>query len=166
MKSRGGAALALSVALAVYGCSRTTQQPDPRDSSIHVPEHDPEMDAAVAKARSEVATFIARLQKPLPGDDFFSVKMPIQQEEGTEHFWLAGVTYDRGVFRGTLANDPDIVKGHRFGERVSIKEAEISDWMFAHDGVLVGGFTIRLLRSRMSPTERAQMDKEMQIRVE
>jgi hypothetical protein len=49
---------------------------------------------------------------------------------------------------------------HSFGftrevsaQRVPIDFAHVSDWMFVDGGKLVGGFTTRLLRMRMSPEE-------------
>lgn len=61
-------ALTIVAVLGTVGCSR------PR-SVIMVDEKDPEMEAAIAEARSHVAEFVAALQSPQPGDKFFSVTL-------------------------------------------------------------------------------------------
>ena len=41
---------------------------------------------------------------------------------------------------------------------VSFDPDDITDWMYIEDGRLIGGYTTRLLRERMSPEERKQLD--------
>jgi len=42
----------------------------------------------------------------------------------------------------------------------------ISDWLYLEDDLLVGGFTLRVIRDRMSPVERMQFDASVPFRVE
>jgi uncharacterized protein YegJ (DUF2314 family) len=133
---------------------------------IMVSDNDPEMDAAIKQARAEVGAFVKRLQAPQAGDQYFSVKAPLRDGEQVEHFWLDGIRHEKGVFSGTLGNDPELVKGHKYGERIVMPESEISDWMYVENGVLVGGYTVRLLRKRMSQDQRSRLDAEMNFRFE
>jgi uncharacterized protein YegJ (DUF2314 family) len=52
------------------------------------------------------------------------------------------------------------------GEEVRVDPEKISDWMYVDNGVLRGGFTLRVLRSRMSPQEREQFDSEIGFGIE
>jgi len=72
-----------------------------------VPDHDPEMDMAIERARAEVSTFIERLAQPQVGDETFSVKAPIRDGDQVEHFWLNDVRHD-GVERVQAV----VLRGH------------------------------------------------------
>ncbi len=148
--------MAVAVALA---CS-------PQRTTISVAEDDPEMRAAIQQARATVPQLVSALQAARPDDEAFSVKVPIRDGEDVEHFWVSDVVFDGTVFRGKLGNEPELVRGHKLGEDVVVKLSEISDWMYLHNGVLVGGYSIRLLRSRMSPEERARNDQDARFRFE
>ena len=98
------------------------------------------MDAAIARARAEVDQFLVVLKK---GDaDSFSVKAPIKDENGTEHFWLTDVTSADGQFTGSVGNDPGIVQNVQYGQPWTIEKGEISDWMFTRGEKIHGGYTI------------------------
>lgn len=38
---------------------------------------------------------------------------------------------------------------------------ELSDWIIIDDGRLIGGYTIRVFRDKMSPEDRAKLDANM-----
>ena len=118
--------------------------------SCDVPSGEPEtlvreydesgMDAAIEKARSTVDEFLEVLEK---GEaDSFSVKAPITDDNGTEHFWLTDVTHKDGEFMGLVGNDPGIVKNVTYGQPWKIAKEEISDWMFTRGEKIHGGYTI------------------------
>jgi|HubBroStandDraft_6_1064221.scaffolds.fasta_scaffold239430_2 uncharacterized protein YegJ (DUF2314 family) len=145
-----------------YGCSH---QRSP-DKVIHVSPDDPRMNAAIEKARASVGTFIAALQSPKPGQVGFNVKAQFEDGGKVEHIWLDHVTYDGTNFQGTIDNEPEMVKNVKNGQRVTVAPAEISDWMYIENRKLVGGETVRALRDRLSPAERANMDKSVDFIVE
>jgi uncharacterized protein YegJ (DUF2314 family) len=99
-----------------------------------------QMEAAIATAQARVGEFIAILEKK--GADSFSVKAPITDKHGTEHFWITDVTYKDGAFTGQIGNDPGVVKNVKFGQTWTVKRAEISDWMYLIGEKIHGGFTI------------------------
>ena len=98
------------------------------------------MDKAIARARSEVDVFIAVLKAN--DAESFSVKAPIKDENGTEHFWITDVAFVDGEFEGHVGNDPGIVKNVVLGQKWRIKKTEISDWMYVRAGRIHGGYTI------------------------
>ena len=117
--------LALAV-VAATGCGRK----HPADKVTRVADDDPQMNAAIEKARSTADTFIAVLKSPKPGQSGFSVKMLVSDGTNHEHIWLSPVVFDGKVFRGMINNKPDKVTTIKMGERASVEPSEISDWMY------------------------------------
>jgi uncharacterized protein YegJ (DUF2314 family) len=131
-----------------------------------MPADDLAMSRAVERARAEVATFIGRLEKPLPGDRGFAVKAAIMDAGETEHFWLVDVRQRDGQFVGTIGNDPESVKNVKLGDAWHVAANQISDWMFVHDDRLVGGYSIRVIMDRLSPDERKVMVAGLNFKIE
>jgi uncharacterized protein YegJ (DUF2314 family) len=117
-----------------------------------------EMDAAIARARSEVDSFITELSKGNGSD--FAVKAPIQDKDETEHFWLTDIVYRNGKFEGIIGNEPGIVTNVKSGQKWTVKKAEISDWMFMRGGKMYGNYTMRPLLKTM-PEEEAEKFRSM-----
>jgi uncharacterized protein YegJ (DUF2314 family) len=151
--------LAIAAALGVLaaGCGKT----QPEDRYTHVSPDDARMNAAIEQARSSVDIFIAAIQSPKPGQSAFSVKTPVSDGQHIEHFWLMPVTYDGTKFEGVIANEPFDVTNVKLGQRMTVERSQISDWMFVENGKLVGGYTLRILRSTLPPEERAEFDKSL-----
>ena len=139
----------LAVALSLAGCGGKSDDP-----VIGVEADDKEMNAAIVQAQSTVAEFVERLKNPGPKDDGFSVKKMVQDGEEVEHFWLTDISHANGIFTGSIGNDPQSVRTVKFGQKVSVAETEITDWMYLDDGKMVGNFTLRVLLQRM-PKEQA-----------
>jgi uncharacterized protein YegJ (DUF2314 family) len=113
-----------------------------------------EMEAAIARARSEVDQFIAELTQPT-GEDH-AVKAPIEDGGETEHFWLTDLKYKDGQFEGTINNEPGLVKNVKLGQKWKIKKEEISDWLYMRDGKMHGNYTMRPLLKAMPADEAAE----------
>jgi uncharacterized protein YegJ (DUF2314 family) len=47
------------------------------------------------------------------------------------------------------------------GDRVHVTPKELSDWMYIEDGVLKGGYTIRVLHYQSSPEEQKEFLKHV-----
>lgn len=120
-----------------------------------------EMDQAIATARSRIDEFLAALEKG--GADMYSVKAPITDANGTEHFWLTDVNFENGVFTGAVGNDPGIVENVEFGQSWSVKKDEISDWMYTVGEKIHGGFTIDPLLGSF-PEEEAEAMRARLVR--
>jgi uncharacterized protein YegJ (DUF2314 family) len=136
------------LAVCFYGCSKKP------DTLIESGYDQQEMDAAIAKARSEIDRFIAELAKPT--GESHAVKVPIQDAGQTEHFWLTSVKYSGGKFSGTINNDPGLVRNVKIGDKRSVAKAEISDWMYMRGGKMHGNYTMRPLLKSMPPSEAAK----------
>jgi uncharacterized protein YegJ (DUF2314 family) len=76
------------------------------------------------------------------------------------------VTYDGTKFNGKLDNEPVQVRNVKHGDAVSVEPAHVADWMYVDDGKLVGGHTLRVLRSRMTPEQRSRYDESRPFKIE
>jgi uncharacterized protein YegJ (DUF2314 family) len=152
----------LVLAVSLGGCDdRSDDSSD--DPVIEVEADDKEMNAAIAHARSTVGEFVKRLANPGPADDGFSVKKMIEDGQEVEHFWLTGVSYSEGEFTGKIGNDPQSVGNVKFGQKVSVAETEITDWMYLDDGKMIGNFTLRVLFGRMPKEEAEALRKQFKM---
>ena len=140
--------LLVCVILATCSCSKSPQ------TLIKDGYDEQEMDAAIARARSEVDSFIEEMSKGAGTD--FAVKVPIEDKGETEHFWLTNIAYRKGKFEGVIGNEPGIVTNVKSGQKWTVKKSEISDWMFMRDDKMYGNYTIRPLLKTMSEEEAAR----------
>jgi uncharacterized protein YegJ (DUF2314 family) len=169
MKLRPFAVLCVMVALA--GCDskkpeaeivRREGQPD----YSRVPDQDQEMEKAVQKARESVGTFIAALGAPTAQQTSFTVKKPFKDGDKVEHIWLSNPSFDGTKFSGRVDNEPVDVKNVKLGETALVAKDEISDWFYVDKGKLVGGYTIRVLYSKMSPEEKKDFDAHVGFKID
>ncbi|MGB8355884.1 MAG: DUF2314 domain-containing protein [Chthoniobacteraceae bacterium] len=131
-----------------------------------VEKDDAQMARAVRSARRHVGVFITALQHPGPGQRDFEVKKPFVKDGKVEHLWLSHVQYSGGRFHGLVDNRPQNITGIKMGQRVSVNPDEISDWSYVDDGKLVGGYTVRVLCSELSPERKQEFLKGANFRLE
>lgn len=148
-------------ALVLTGCRSKS-----RDGVVQVDENDAAMNAAITKARATVNQFSQALNRPKPNQRGFSVKKAFNQSGKIEHMWLNDVEFDGKQFVGFLANDPRSVRNLKRGDRVTAAPNEISDWMYIENNRLMGGYTIRVLRDKLSTKERADFDRSMDFKID
>jgi uncharacterized protein YegJ (DUF2314 family) len=139
----------IALALLALTLSLTCCSDNSYDPVTEVEFDDKDMNVAIDDARSSVAEFVERLKNPRPTDESFSVKKMISDGEEVEHLWLTDVSYSHGKFTGIINEDPQSVRNVKFGQKVTVEETEILDWMYLDDGELVGNFTLRVLLKRM-----------------
>jgi len=120
------------------------------------------MNAAIQQAQDTLPLFIAALQSPTPTQPFFLIKtrFPFGSENEVEHMWVSDISYNGTQFEGVLANEPIFVQGIHLSDHVVVRIENVSDWMIIDNGRLLGGFTIYVLRSRMTDSEREQFDND------
>ena len=129
------------------GCSKQ------QDKVIDIAEDDPEMVAAIAKARDTLPQFWDVFDKRPHGETNFSLKVKFTGKKGSEHFWLNEIERRDGKVYGTVENDPNIVHHVKRGARMEIPEADISDWFYMRDRKMVGNRTLRVLFKTMPAAE-------------
>jgi uncharacterized protein YegJ (DUF2314 family) len=134
--------------------------------AVAVPTEDGAIEAATREARASLEGLIGPLSHLSPGQSDFSVKVPVREGEMTHYLWLQQIAFDGSNFSGGLGPDAAGLKGHFPGERVTISSGEIADWMFVENEKLVGGFSLRAIRERLSGEARRQFENSMWFRFE
>jgi uncharacterized protein YegJ (DUF2314 family) len=132
-----------------------------RDKTISVKDDDTEMVAAIAKARETLPQFWQAFERQEPSESKFALKVKVTDTHGTEHFWATELERRDGKIMGTINNDPNIVASVKLGDRITIPEADISDWLYLRDGKMLGNYTIRPLLKKMPPKEAEKYKKIM-----
>jgi uncharacterized protein YegJ (DUF2314 family) len=144
-------------AFLVFVIGYTTSAAMDADSVIPVRADDRDMAAAINAARQSVGQFIDAFAHPKPSQRAFLIKIAFSKGSAVEHLWIADLDFHGQTPTGTVADTPATVN-LKFMERVQIDISKLSDWMYVDNNKLVGGFTTRLLRKRMSPSDRKEMD--------
>ncbi len=158
-------ACALTAAKADHVLGRGDLQPGAEPHVFNVDQHNHAMKQAVHQARRTVGVFIQALQHPAAGQYDFEVKKPFHQGDAVEHLWLSDVSFSGNRFHGHVDNMPRKIKGLKMGDHVSVNPNEISDWAFVENGRLVGGYTIRVLFSELSPSQKKAFEAEARFRI-
>jgi len=114
---------------------------------------DPEMNAAIARARETMQVFLKAFERPKRNQRAFLLKVRFEHEGRFEHIWFADLNLGVNPPRGVVANKPELPT-LKFMSQTEFSPSAITDWMFVEGGYLVGGFTTRLIYARMSPVER------------
>jgi len=133
---------------------------------VDVAGDDSAMNAAIAKAQATISEFVRRLEQPPASQTDIGLKVRLSDGHEIEHVWLVDVHHTGERVWGRINNDVERIHNHRIGDSVSVALSEVSDWLAIDAGRLVGGYSIRLLRERMSPTERAAFDRQVPFRVD
>ena len=145
-------------ALFFSGCKDKTkdQRRDELRALMHGNTDDPDIRAAMEKARATVGEFLAALQKPAANQKQFLVRKayPMTEAGKQQILWINQVTYDGTLLHG-VADDKTVVVGAGIplDGKVAFPPAEICDWMFNEDGKAVGGFMLRALKKKMTEDE-------------
>jgi uncharacterized protein YegJ (DUF2314 family) len=155
--------LALSCLLFAAACGGSDSDKPP---IINVKDTDQAMNAAMDEARAKVDQFVAALTKPSPKQKDFTFKKKFEEGGKVEYMWITDVRVKGETLTGKLNNEPRTMKKVRIGASVTIPKAEVADWMFVDDGRLVGGYTLRVLRNRMSASERKEFDQSVPFKID
>ena len=131
-----------------------------RDKAVDVKQDDPEMVAAIAKARELLPQFWQIFESQEGGESDFALKVRITDSRGTEHFWVTDIERRDGITKGIINNDPNIVKSVKLGDQIVIPEEDITDWLYMQDGKMVGNETLRPLLKRV-PAEEAEALRQL-----
>ena len=134
-----------------------------------IPQTDSAFQSAYDRAAATLTQFIEHIQRG--GDASYSAKLRFRDPDESERLgedsfaflWLTGVEYHpiERVFSGTFFEVPtEFQKWHQVGQRLAFDPEDIFDWMaLTKDGRLFGGYTLRVARSKLPESERADYDR-------
>lgn len=146
------------VIAAMGGCARDRPE---SGTVVQIAAEDPEMKAAIEKARATLPQFWKAFEAPAPNEESFSLKVRFSDVFNSEHIWVGDIERRDGKIRGTIDNVPESVNFLREGQRVEVPPEDITDWMYMRDGKMVGNYTLWVLLKRMPREEAEQIRKTL-----
>ncbi len=159
--------LLLPLLLAAVPCAAQTplRLNEERPDVVNVATDDAHMDAAFDRARATLPIFHGYLQRAGEEGIEFKLKVEFQQGGLEEYLWLRDVTFDGRVYRGVLESTPRYLTNVAPGDAVTARPERVMDWLVVVDDVMLGNFTTMEIRRRLSPKERARVDRIMGWRI-
>ncbi|ABD06655.1 conserved hypothetical protein [Rhodopseudomonas palustris HaA2] len=126
-----------------------------RDEIARVKSGDPEMAAAIAKARAGLDGFLARADHPAGNQRDFAVKVKVPLGANAEYLWLRPFVRDGDGFIGRVVNTPRNIAKLKYGDRLAFERKDIADWSYKQDDRVIGNFTACVLIAREPANQRA-----------
>ncbi len=146
---------ALMICLLAAGCSRE-EEPLPQVEPIS--SDDPELNAAMEKARASFQEFLTTSQDPDTMGAGFLAKVRVTEGDVSEDLWINGVRPEEEGYSGIVNESPMKLKDLEAFEEIRFTLNQVSDWQYFAEEKIVGAYTTQVMRSRMSEEERAEHD--------
>lgn len=81
-----------------------------------------------------------------------------------EHIWIRDVYTDNDQLKGVIDNVPQYTKEVKHNDTVVINPSELADWMYYKGDKMIGGFTIKYMRSKLNGEELKKFDEQYKIK--
>ena len=101
-----------------------------------------------------------------PNFEYFALKTRFNTSSGGEHIWVSNITFKENKYFGVVDNLPESTTDVKLGDTIRINDNNISDWLYIDNQKLRGGYTVKVLRNRMTEQERKQFDEENRLIIE
>jgi uncharacterized protein YegJ (DUF2314 family) len=138
---------------------------EPANKLFIADSDDKEMNQAILKAQNTLSQFDTAYFSKKFDKRTFAIKVKMPTTNGAEHIWATDIEIKNGAYYGIIDNLPELTTKVKFGEKIKINKKDISDWMYSDKGTLRGGYTIRVIRSRMTKAEQANFDAQFQLKI-
>lgn len=149
----------LIILFTIISCKKSDKTERENQSTVYnVENQDAEMNKVIIEAKQTLPEFYKALESRSADQDSFAIKIHFKVNNDGEHIWINGLFKRNGEYFGVVDNLPDLTKEVKQGDTIKIDSSRVSDWMYLDNGELKGGYTIRLLRTRMSEKERIEFD--------
>jgi len=134
-----------------------------RDELALFDSDDPDMVAAMRKARQTLPEFLALARRPRLGMTNFSVKVGLSDKGFTEFFWIGPFRQSGERFTGRIDNTPQSVKTVKRGQTISFGRRDIVDWLYIDGGAMKGNFTVCVSLKREKPEDAESFKRHFRI---
>lgn len=162
------------MAVALVSCDNKNIAKDAYKGLDKQQQENAELDSITNFARSSFDDFKLALEMKDSTMSNFIVKQEYIVKEGDrtrqEHLWIRDVYMDNGVMKGIVDNEPVVTKEVKLNDTIIIDDKKVSDWMFykieGNDTIpkVIGGYSVKYMRSKLSDQEKADFDKQYQAK--
>ncbi len=118
------------------------------------------MAAAIAKAQETLPQFWQTFDQRAHGESNFALVVRITDHGRIEHFYTTDFQRRDGKTMVTISNRPKIVASVKQGDRIEIRQKDITDWSYMRDGKYVGMRTMKP-RFKNMPVEQVEAFKRV-----
>ncbi|MEP3889347.1 MAG: DUF2314 domain-containing protein [Hellea sp.] len=126
------------------------------------PSNDSEMEHAARQARKNFKFFWREMtweyRRIIPAMGIASVKIRFDEGDTTEYLWANVFNFDGINLYIEVLNTPNELKKIKANDQLTVPFEQLYDWLYSLDDEIFGGFTVNLMRKRMSSPERASHD--------
>ncbi|HEX8377380.1 MAG TPA: DUF2314 domain-containing protein [Pedobacter sp.] len=159
--------LTMLLCLGLIGCTNGQIKREGEPTIINIQDGDKEMNDAIKKANDTLDEFKNALNGKKAHLQYFALKTRFNTPIGGEHIWVSNIQLKNDKYWGVVDNLPESTSDVKLGDTIQINNNNnISDWMYVDNGKLKGGFTIRVLRNKMTPADRKQFHDENGLIIE
>jgi uncharacterized protein YegJ (DUF2314 family) len=139
-----------------------------RDEVVHMASEEPAMREAFRKAAATLEEFLSIAARPRAGTTGYALKVAISDGRNTEYFWVNDFSHEGDRFKGTLNNEPRLVKKHRIGEQIGFSRTQIADWTYTDEvnGQMLGNFTACAILTKEPPASVEEFKRRYGLRCE
>ena len=152
--------LALLLAAAGPAIAASLMERVDRDELHFVPDNDPAMKAAIAKARATLPDFLAKAAHPRINQRSFALKVEVLLlDGGSEFLWVTNFGNVGDDFIGVVDNEPRLVPGLKQGAILPFRREDIADWLYLEGDRMVGNITLCVLLASAPDDLRSARDR-------
>lgn len=144
----------------VLSCnSSKNSKEEQQEEVVFVEDSDLQMNDAMAKAKVTFSIFEEAYASKSDKSNY-SVKQKFASEGHIEHIWVGNIQKEGSDYYGVVDNEPVYITSVELGSTVKVDLEQLSDWMIldTETGKVKGGYTIQVLRNKMSDQEKEQFD--------
>ncbi|MBA3682609.1 MAG: DUF2314 domain-containing protein [Bacteroidetes bacterium] len=131
-----------------------------------VKEDDAQLIQAIEKAKNTLKYFKDSLENAQTHQTYFSIKTKLTDGNYTEHIWLDAAEIKDNIVYGIVNNVPTNLKNVELGRKIGVSENEITDWLIIENNRLIGGYTIRVIRDKMSRAHRELFESTIKFKID
>lgn len=124
--------------------SRMAPTRDTPSGGVVKTQRDADLAAAVIMAQRKLPEFIETFTKR-GSEGKFAVCAKVETPTGPEHLWVRIDGFAKDEFTGRLDVEPKAWKEKRKGDAMSVKKADVVDWVYDLGDGLQGGYTMKAL---------------------
>jgi len=153
------------MSIILFSCNNVKKEKTERENEpdvYNLEESDNGMNNAIEKAKQTFNKFETVFKNDTQKLNYYSIKQSFPTPDGgSEHIWIGQINLVDDNYKGVVGNEPINTKAVKLGDVIVVDKKSLSDWMIVNNstGKTKGGYTIRVIRDRMSSDEKKEFDR-------
>lgn len=132
---------------------------------VKITSNQEKMALAMERGFKTIDKLFESLQANNPDHSRHGIKIGYREDK-TEYLWLYSLGVNEKGLHGTLANKPYYAKNINIGDVINIEPGDVVDWSYVDKGVLVGGYTLRVMFEEYSEAEKVKIQKQLGYKIQ